>query len=67
MSTQYYLNFSINNTFLLSTSDTGSIHCFAIDEKFVEEKRPSTSFTDIKEETKTPNQTPFWLRLLAPK
>mmetsp|Transcript_16832 Transcript_16832/g.12031 ORF Transcript_16832/g.12031 Transcript_16832/m.12031 type:complete len:234 (+) Transcript_16832:406-1107(+) len=32
MTTQYYLNFSRTDLFLLSTSETGTIHCFNLEE-----------------------------------
>lgn len=43
MTTQYYLNFSRTDLFLLSTSETGTIHCFNLEEAEAKSKRESKS------------------------
>lgn len=43
MTTQYYLNFSRTDLFLLSTSETGTIHCFNLEEAEAKMRREGKS------------------------
>lgn len=67
--TQYFLNFSNDNCFLLSSSDSGTIHVFQMEEP----KRLSTTQNAINkksiiDETRQPPQKSSpWFNFLIPK